>query len=108
MRGGERPGPIALIQVVLGGTGCPARFRVVELVRRDSVAVTEQFGTCNEAPSAVWFDRAGALWMRFDPYAPHFIRADPEYRDPPPTTWVYRTGGRLREVKSADAAGAAR
>jgi hypothetical protein len=91
--------PLALIEVGLGGTGCPALFRIVELVSRDSVAVTQPFGTCMEAPQAVWFTRDGALHMRFDSYAPNFVRMDPGYVEAPPTTWIYRTGGRLREVK---------
>lgn len=62
-------GHVALVEVGLGGTGCPAQFRIVEMVSRDSAVVTEPFGTCAEAPDAVWFDRGGAMHVRFQDQA---------------------------------------
>jgi hypothetical protein len=99
-RAGRGPGgATALIAVGLGGTGCPAEFRVVEMVSRDSVAVTEAFGSCAEVPDSLWWDGDGALRMRFTPYVAEFVRREPGYRPRPPQTWIYRGGGRLEEAR---------
>jgi hypothetical protein len=92
-------GATALITVALGGTGCPAEHRLVEVLRHDAgVAVTEAFGGCSEAPDSVWFDARGALWIRFEEYAPLFVTNEPGYKQGAPLTWVYRGSGRLEQV----------
>jgi hypothetical protein len=88
-------GSIALVQVLSGGIGCPAQFRVVEMTGNASPVVTDEFGGCAEEPEAVWFDADGAMRMRFPDYAKNSMRAEPGFREDPPTTWTYRTGGRL-------------
>ncbi|HYR06397.1 MAG TPA: hypothetical protein VEQ60_01435 [Longimicrobium sp.] len=92
-------GQVALLRVVRDGSGCPALFRVVELMSDGSSAVTDEFGTCAEWPDAVWFDAGGAMRMRFGDYALASVRSEPGFREDPPTTWIYRTGGRLEEMK---------
>jgi hypothetical protein len=86
---------IVLLQVGLGGTGCPVKHRILEMRYDSVVAVTEEFGTCAEAPDTMWFDRGGALRMRFSEYAAYFVMQQPDYRQGPPSTWIYRRGGRL-------------
>ena len=86
---------IALLQVGLGGTGCPVKHRILELRYGKPVAITKEFGTCAEAPDTMWFDRTGALRMRFSEYAAYFVQLEPDYRQGPPSTWIYRRGGRL-------------
>jgi hypothetical protein len=95
----EPLGSIALLQVMSGGSGCPALFRVVELMRDGSAAITEEFGTCAEWPEAVWFDRGGTMRMRFSDHASAPERSEPGFREGPPRTWIYRTGGHLEEMK---------
>jgi hypothetical protein len=92
-------GSIALLQMISDGIACPALFRVVELMSDGSSAVTEEFGTCAEWPDAVWFDAGGTMRMRFSDFAGVAVRSEPGFREGPPTTWIYRTGGRLEEIK---------
>lgn len=92
-------GSIALLRVMSGGSGCPAYFRVVELLDDGRSVITEEFGTCTEWPDAVWFDAGGAMRMRFVDFPSPAVRSEPGFREDPPTTWVYRTGGRLEEMK---------
>lgn len=91
-------GSIALLEVVSGGIACPALFRVVELLSDGPPVVTDEFGTCAEAPAAVWFDASGAMRMRFNDYATVSASSEPGFREDPPTTFIYRTGGHLEEV----------
>jgi hypothetical protein len=91
-------GSIALLKVLSGGSGCPACFRVLELTSDGSSFITEEFGTCAEWPDAVWFDAGGAMRMRFSDYARAAVRSEPGFREDPPTTWIYRTGGRLEKI----------
>ena len=92
-------GSIALLKLVSGGSGCPAYFRVVELTSDGASFITEEFGTCAEWPEAVWFDAGGAMRMRFFDYAKASDRSEPGFREEPPTTWIYRTGGRLEQIE---------
>lgn len=92
-------GPVALLRVRSGGSGCPALFRVVEMTSDGSSVITEELGTCAEWPDAVWFDAGGAMRMRFGDYASASVRSEPGFREEPPTTWIYRTGGRLEEIQ---------
>jgi hypothetical protein len=91
-------GPIALLQTMSGGSGCPAQFRVVEMMEDGSSFITEEFGTCAEWPDAVWFGADGTMRMRFGDYAKASDRSEPGFREDPPTTWIYRTGGRLERI----------
>jgi hypothetical protein len=92
-------GAVVLLSKPLGGNGCPVLFYIVELVRVDSVAVTDEFGTCAEAPTTIVFDTDGALRMEFASYAAPSVTRDSSYVPGLPTTWIYRGGGRLEEVK---------
>jgi hypothetical protein len=48
-------------------------------------------------PDSVWFDREGALRMRFQDYASLAVQMDTafDYKPEPPVTYVYRGKGRL-------------
>ncbi|HEU4882295.1 MAG TPA: hypothetical protein VFT45_08625 [Longimicrobium sp.] len=92
-------GSTALLKTMSGGSGCPAQFRVVEMTSDGSSFITEEFGTCAEWPDAVWFGADGTMRMRFGDYASASVRSEPGFREDPPTTWIYRTGGRLEVMR---------
>lgn len=87
---------LVLLGSNFGGTACDRTFRVLE-VTPDTTYVTDSFGTCEWMPDSMWFDRAGALRMRFPDWAPMrvLLEEGDDYVPGPPSTYVYRGRGRV-------------
>lgn len=82
-----------------GGTACENEFRILDVPPHGDATLSGVFGTCVFAPDTMWFDRSGALWMRFSAFSRIADEEDPEWRPGPPQTWVYRGPGRLEEAR---------
>jgi hypothetical protein len=92
---------LILLGVGFGGTACDRTFRVLE-VTPDTTYVTDSFGTCEAMPDSMWFDRSGALRMRFPDWAPmRVLLQDENFVYGPPTTYVYRGRGRVDTASAA-------
>lgn len=86
---------LVLLGSGFGGTACDRTFRVLE-VTPDTTYVTDSFGTCEWMPDSLWFDRTGALRMRFPDWAPmRVLLQEEDFVYGPPTTYVYRGRGRI-------------
>jgi hypothetical protein len=94
LESGERT--LVLLGSTFGGTACERTFIVLD-VRADTSYVSKNFGSCASWPDTMWFDRAGALWMRFPSWAPFRVEIQPGFVPGPPETWVYRGEGRVEK-----------
>ncbi|HEU4882298.1 MAG TPA: hypothetical protein VFT45_08640 [Longimicrobium sp.] len=87
---------LVVLGSTFGGTACERTFIVLD-VRADSSYVSRNFGSCASWPDTMWFDRAGALWMRFPSWAPFRAEIQPGFVPGPPETYVYRGEGRVEK-----------
>jgi hypothetical protein len=87
---------LVLLGIAFGGTACERNFRVLEVRPQAEPLLTEEFGSCAWMPDTMWFDRSGALWMRFPDWAPLRVMLEEgdDFVPGPPETYVYR-GGRI-------------
>jgi hypothetical protein len=77
------------------GPGCDEKYRILEMQAEQGVHVSPEFGSCAWGPDTLWFDRTGALWMRFPPFSRFADEIEPGFVPGPPSTYVYRGGGRV-------------
>ncbi|HEX6369400.1 MAG TPA: hypothetical protein VF006_10735 [Longimicrobium sp.] len=89
---------LVLLGIAFGGIVCERSFRVLELRPGADPLLTEEFGSCALMPDTMWFDRSGALWMRFPDWASPRVTMEEgdDFVPGPPETYVYRGGGRIQ------------
>ncbi|HYR06398.1 MAG TPA: hypothetical protein VEQ60_01440 [Longimicrobium sp.] len=93
---GERT--LALLANAAPGTACERNYRVLEVRPDGQVHLTPEFGSCTWETDSLWFDRSGALWVRFPPFYRASDAAEPGFAPGPPETWVYRGAGTLERA----------
>jgi hypothetical protein len=90
-------GDVAVLSVTSGGNGCPAMFRIAYPDSSGKYVVTKEFGDCSDIPTIIFEEKQ--VTVKFPGYAPLSAQSEPNFRSPPPTTYVF-SNGRLREIKT--------
>lgn len=92
-------GDTVLISVANGGNGCPAMFYVVHIKSATKYYVTEEFGDCSDIPTvSAGLDR---LEVKFPGFYQLWQKSEPGFKQPLPTTYVYRDNGKVTELRPA-------
>jgi hypothetical protein len=90
-------GTLVVVQVVPGGTGCEAKYHVLE-VGDEAPRITDGFGDCGAFPTLTILP--DGLRLYFSGWLPTAVLTHPDeypHEHADPETWEYRQG-RLRKV----------
>jgi len=90
-------GEVAVLSVLSGGSACPAMFRIAYPGSLGKYVLTKEFGDCSDIPTIIFEEKQ--VTFKFPGYAPLSAQSEPNFRAPPPTTFVF-SRGRLREIKT--------
>jgi hypothetical protein len=90
-------GDVAVLSVFSGGNACPAMFRIAYPDSSGKYVVTKEFGDCSDIPTIIFEEKQ--VTLKFPGYAPLSAQSAPNFRSPPPTTYVF-SDGKLREIKT--------
>jgi len=90
-------GEVAVLSVFSGGNACPAMFRIAYPGSSGKYVLTKEFGDCSDIPTIIFEEKQ--VTIKFPGYAPLSAQSEPNFRSPPPTTFVF-SKGRLREIKT--------
>lgn len=90
-------GDVAVLGVFGEGNACPAMFRIAYPDSLGKYVVTKEFGDCSDIPTIIFEEKQ--VTLKFPGYAPLSAQSEPNFRSPPPTTYVF-SNGRLREIKT--------
>lgn len=90
-------GDVAVLSIASGGTACPAMFRIAYPDASGKYVMTQEFGDCSDIPIITFEEKQ--VTLKFPGFAPLSAQSAPNFRPPPPTTYVF-SNGKLREIKA--------
>jgi hypothetical protein len=94
-------GEVIVMSVSEGGTACPAQFQIIHVEDSGKLSVTKEFGDCGDSPTiSLELLPDEQITLRFQGYYPLRATEEPGFKEPPPTTWVFKKGV-LSELKAA-------
>jgi hypothetical protein len=91
-------GDVAVVSISGEGNACPAMFRVVYPGPSGGYLLTKEFGDCSDIPTVIFEEKQ--ITVKFPGYAPLHAQSEPNFKPPPPTTYLF-SNGRLREIRAA-------
>ena len=90
-------GDVAVLSVFGEGNVCFVMFRIAYPDSSGKYVVTKEFGDCSDIPTIIFEEKQ--VTLKFPGYAPLSAQSEPNFRSPPPTTYVF-SNGKLREIKT--------
>jgi hypothetical protein len=90
---------VAILEIVSGGTACPAMYRIVAFGSARTPRISSEFGDCSDIPVVMVDGRH--FRVRFPGFYTNTVAREPGFRPPPPTTWEYLGDGRVRQLPAA-------
>jgi hypothetical protein len=89
-------GDVAVVSISGEGNACPAMFRVAYPGPSGKYLLTKEFGDCSDIPTVIFEEKQ--ITVKFPGYAPLHAQSEPNFKPPPPTSYVF-SNGRLREIR---------
>lgn len=91
-------GDVAVVSISGEGNACPAMFRIAYPGPSAKYLMTKEFGDCSDIPTIILEEKQ--VTVTFPGYAPLHAQSAPNFRLPPPTTYIF-SNGKLREISAA-------